>query len=257
MAQAKSDPTPIDDTASKAASSDWLSIVDDIFPRCNRLGSSETAKAKLRALFDDPETRLRIRRVDASGKEVSDTRRSVGVEFCQRYLSVVSDPDRGDDQMAVDYGEPSADYYTPGGRWVLEVRRRDVERWERLHPELAAPPSTAAPAVSEVATQDVSREAQGVDPFHTGGGGRPTAMEFVLLEAERRIRDGEVELRRGLQQAFAEQLVTWWEKERKTHTPHGPKVTAKTIRNNLDFRNLWNQALDAKSQNPPPENPKT
>jgi hypothetical protein len=151
MARAKSLSTPIDDIASKA-SSNWWSITK-VFPRWrDRLGSSEAAKAQLRALFDDPETRLRIRRVGANGKEVFDTRRSVGVEFCQRHLSVVSDPDSGDDQIAVNYGEPYVDYDTPGGRWVLEVRRRDIEHWEGLHPELAAAaPSTtvgAKPAAS-------------------------------------------------------------------------------------------------------------
>jgi hypothetical protein len=136
MAEAETDPTRNDDAASKATSN-WLSIAKDIFPQLHdRLGSTEAAKAKLRALFDDPETRLRIRRVDANGEEVPNTRRSVGVEFCQDHLSVVPDPDSGDDRIAVDYSEPYVDYYT-GGHWELEVRRRDVER---LHPELAAPP---------------------------------------------------------------------------------------------------------------------
>ena len=113
---------------------DWVSIVEDLFPRWrDRLGSNEAAKAKLRALFDDPETRLRIRRIDANGEEVPDTRRSVGVEFCQRHLSAVPDPDSGNDQIAVDYSDPYPDYYTPGGHWKLEVRRVDVECHERLN----------------------------------------------------------------------------------------------------------------------------
>jgi hypothetical protein len=164
MARAETDPTRIDDAASKA-SSDWLSIVKDIFPQTHdHLGSTEATKAKLRALFDDPETRLRIRRVDANGEEVPNTRRSVGVEFCQDHLSVVPDPNSGDDHIAVDYSDPYVDYYTPGGHWELEVRRRDVER---LHPELATPPlapgkeSTSAPASSE---SNKSRQKPGPKP---------------------------------------------------------------------------------------------
>jgi hypothetical protein len=128
----------------------------------------------------------------------------------------------------------------------------------RLYPAAAAPPAPEiAPTVSEVATQDVSREAQGVDPFNTGAGGRPSAMEFVLVEANRRINDGEVEVRRGLQEDFSEDLAEWWEEERKKRTPPGPKVTAKTIRNNPDFRGLWHQELVRKSQNLASENPET
>jgi hypothetical protein len=138
MAEAKTDLTRNDDAALKA-SSNWLSIIKDIFPQLHdHFGSTEAVKAKLRALFDDPETRLRIRRVDANGEEVPNTRRSVGVKFCQDHLWVAADPDSGDDHIAVDYSDPYVDYYTPGGHWELEVRRRDVKR---LHPELAPPPA--------------------------------------------------------------------------------------------------------------------
>jgi hypothetical protein len=119
----------------------------------------------------------------------------------------------------------------------------------------AAQADVSVPA--EAATQDVSPEMQGVDPFKTGAGGRPTAIAVVLLEAKRRIDDGEVEVVRGKQKAFTDDLANWWEEERKKYNPPGPKITGKTIRNNADFLTLWRQALAAKSQNPLSENPET
>jgi hypothetical protein len=136
-------------------------------------------------------------------------------------------------------------------------KRRKAKQPSRAgHP--AAPPSTAAaPVVSEVATQDVPPEVQGVEPFKTGAGGRPSAITVVLPEAKRMIDDGEVEVVRGKQEEFADALADWWEEERKKHNPPGPKITGKTIRNSEDFRSLWRQALAEKSQNPPSENPET
>ena len=261
-------------------SSDWLSIVDHVFPQWrDRLGSGRKAVGKLYDLLYDPETRSAKHRVDASGKEIPDTNRHVDHPgFWQDRLLLVPDADGGDDHLEVDYGDAYLDFYSPG-HWEFFVRRLDVERHERQFPELAAPPprpsasrapdhqqsrpaeappsTAAAPAVSEVATQDASPDVQDVDPFNSGAGGRPSAMEFVLSEAKRRIRDGKVEVRRGKQEEFADALADWWEKERKKGTPPRPKVTAKTIRNNPDFRGLWHQELVRKSQNLASENPET
>ena len=278
MAEATTDPT--DDLPPKTGPSNWLLIVEDVFPRWrDRLGSSADAKDELNDLLCDPLTRSARHKVDASGREIRDTNRHVDHPgFWQDRLLLVADADGGDDHLVVDYGDAYLDFYSPG-HWEFFVRRLDVERHERQFPELAAPPprpsasrapdhqqsrpaeappsTAAAPAVSEVATQDASPDVQDVDPFNSGAGGRPSAMEFVLSEAKRRIRDGKVEVRRGKQEEFADALADWWEKERKKGTPPRPKVTAKTIRNNPDFRSLWRQALAAKSQNPPPENPET
>jgi hypothetical protein len=261
-------------------------LLEDVFQRWRvRLKSSHEARDELNALLRDRETRSRIRRVDTGGEEISDTVTFLNAQFWQDHgalLSVVPDADGVGDHLGIDYTDYTEiywDHYSPGWRWEFSVRRLDVERWEGLHPWLAAPPprpsashapdqqqsrpteappsTAAASAVNEVATQDVSREAQGVEPFNTGAGGRPTGIHVVLPEAERRLRNGEVEVVRGKQEEFADDLADWWEEERKKHTPHGPKITGKTIRNNADFRRLWRQALAAKSQNPPPENPET
>jgi len=183
MAEAKTDPTG--DPPPKTGPSNWLLIVEDVFPRWrDRLGSSADAKDELNDLLCDPLTRSARHKVDASGREIRDTNRHVDHPgFWQDRLLLVADADGGDDHLVVDYGDAYLDFYSPG-HWRFFVRRLDVERWERLYPKLAAlpprppasyapdqqqsrpieaPPSTAAaPAVSEVATQDVSPEAQGV-----------------------------------------------------------------------------------------------
>jgi hypothetical protein len=152
-----------------------------------------------------------------------------------------------------DYGD-----YDPIAKFEAEWKE-ESRTPPRLYSTTAAPPPTSetASAVSEVATLDASPEVQDVDPFNTGAGGRPSAKEFVLSEARRRISDGKVEVRHGKQGEFADALADWWEKERNKCIPPKPKLTAKTIRNSPEFRSLWRQALAAKSQNPPPENPET
>jgi hypothetical protein len=147
MATAKTDPTPTHDTASKA-SSNWLSIVKDVFPRWrDRLGSAEDAKAQLEALLCDPETRSANHKVDASGEEIPNTSGFLNAEFWPDRLLWKPDADGGDDHLVVDYTDSAdvyLDFHFPGGHWEFYVRRRDVERHERQFPGLAAPPTTVA-----------------------------------------------------------------------------------------------------------------
>ena len=117
----------------------------------------------------------------------------------------VPDPDGGDDHLEVNYGDELLDFHDPGGHWEFDVRRIDVERWERLYPALVAPPSTAvAPAVSEVATQDVSRDAQGVDPSNTGADDRPAAINPSTVTTVRKGRGSRQQ--RMIQQIAAEEF---------------------------------------------------
>jgi hypothetical protein len=149
MARAKSLSTPIDDIASKA-SSNWLLLAN--VPQRWRARSSKDAKDKLDALLCDPETRTKICHVDANGEETGAVS-FPDTEFWQGRLVLVPDEDGGDDHLVVDkpavsrsmhYGDPHVDYYSPDGHWKFYVRRLDVERWERLRPELA--PKTTAGA---------------------------------------------------------------------------------------------------------------
>jgi hypothetical protein len=185
MAQAETNPTRSDDAAPKA-SSNWL-LLEDVFQRWRvRLKSSHEAVDELNALLRDRETRSRIQRVDTGGEKISDTVTFLNAQFWQDHgalLSVVPDADGVGDRLGIDYTD-AAEIYWPDGHWEFSVRRLDVERHERLYPELAAPlravveqdilarkpcppttaalPSTAAaPAVSEVATQDAPRPTAG------------------------------------------------------------------------------------------------
>jgi hypothetical protein len=145
MARAKTNPTRIDDTASKA-SSNWVLIVEELFPQWrDRLGSSKDAKDELDALLYDPETRSAIHKVDASGKEIPGTASYPGNGFWQDRLLLIPDPGGGADHLAVDYPDS---IYLPDGDWRGFVSRLSVERWERLYPELAAPPPPPPAAAS-------------------------------------------------------------------------------------------------------------
>jgi hypothetical protein len=127
------------------ASSDWLSIVKDVFSRwCDRLRSSKDAKDKLDALLCDPETRSAKHRIDVGGEEIPGTSSFVGTEFWQDQdrLLLVPDADGGPDHLAVDYTD-AAEIYLPSGHWEFYVRRTDVERWEGLYF-----PTTATPVPS-------------------------------------------------------------------------------------------------------------
>jgi hypothetical protein len=155
MAEAETDSTRNDDAASKAGSN-WL-LLEDVFQRWRvRLKSSHEAVDELNALLRDRETRSRIRRVDTGGEEISDTVTFLNAQFWQDHgalLSVVPDADGVGDRLAIDYTD-TAEIYLPDGYWEFSVRRTDVERWESLYPELAAP----LPAPSREPTSVPSEE---------------------------------------------------------------------------------------------------
>jgi hypothetical protein len=150
MARAKTNPTRIDDTTSKV-SSNWL-LLEDVFQRWRaRLGLGHEAVDEVYALLCDRETRSRKWRVDTNGKEIPGTLSFLNAQFWQERpcLSVVPDADGVGDRLEIDYMDYVDGYSLPNERMEFDVRRADVELWQRLHPELAAPP----PAVVE---QDVS-----------------------------------------------------------------------------------------------------
>jgi hypothetical protein len=135
MAEADTDPT--------RTSSDWLLIVEDVFPRWrDRTGSSKDGKAEVDALLCDPETHSAIHKVDASGKEIPGTSSYVDDPgFWPDCLVLVRDADGGADHLVIDYPDPIY-LDLPDGHWEGFVRRLDVERHERRYfPMTAAPPS--------------------------------------------------------------------------------------------------------------------
>ena len=138
MAEATTDTT--DDLPPKTGPSNWLLIVEYVYPRwLVRLRSSKDAKDELEALLRDTETRSRKYQVDANGKEVPGTSSYPDAEYWQDRLKLEPDDDGGDDHLVIDYAEYE-DIYLPDRHWESVVRRLDVERWEHLYPELAAPP---------------------------------------------------------------------------------------------------------------------
>jgi len=92
-------------------------------------------------LLCDRETRSAKYRVDASGKEIPGTFSSLGPWFWSGRLLLEPDADGGVNRLVVDYMDYVDAYSVPGERMKFLVRYLDVERWERLYPELAAPPS--------------------------------------------------------------------------------------------------------------------
>jgi hypothetical protein len=142
MAQAKSDPTRIDDP-SKTEPSPWLSIVDDLFGRWRpRLESNRETIGELEALLSHPETRSAY--VSASGELWI-----LDGEFWRNtaHLEVVPDADGVGDRLEVrrptyvNGDGPFSD--SPGGTFL--VLRTNAERWERLYfPMTAAPLPRAA-----------------------------------------------------------------------------------------------------------------
>jgi hypothetical protein len=128
-----------------AASSNWLSIVKEVFPQwCDRLGSSSDGADAVYDLLCDRDTRCAKHRVDASGKEIPGTASFVDGFWPDHRdcLVVLPDASGGDqDRLVIDYGDDIYwDDYSPGWRWEFYVRRLDVARWEQVHPELAASP---------------------------------------------------------------------------------------------------------------------
>jgi hypothetical protein len=151
MAEAKTDPT--DDLPPKTGLSGWRLIVEDLFPAwCDRLGSSEDARDETYALLCDRETRSAKYRVDASGKEIPGTFSSLGPWFWPGRLLLEPDADGGVDRLVVDYMDYVDAYSVPGERMEFLVRHLDVERWERLYPELAAPPPAPSKEPTSVPT---------------------------------------------------------------------------------------------------------
>jgi hypothetical protein len=119
------------------ASSIWLSIRENVFAQWyDHLGSSEAARSKLEALLRDPETRSAKQRISASGEV---TRDLLPTHFWEDSASlwVLTNVDDGIDYLEIHWPDYEDIYH---GRSEFLVRRADVERWERLHPVLAALP---------------------------------------------------------------------------------------------------------------------
>jgi hypothetical protein len=136
-----------------------------------------------------------IRYVGFRGKV---TWRPLQVDFWQNELgsaSLAVGIDATDDDCLLIHFTDQAHPSVSDGAPQFYVRRRDVKREiERLSSTTAASPSTAAvPAVSEVATQDVSRE--GVDSFNTGADSRPTAINQPMVTPTRKKRQSKKETR--------------------------------------------------------------
>jgi hypothetical protein len=112
----------------------------------------------------------------------------------------------------------------------------------------SVPPVEEEQAAAAGSTSAQPSAAEGIDPFNSGGGGRPTAMHIILQEAKRQIDDGVFVPRRHGQEGFAKELENWWKQENHDHyQSRGPKTTGKAIQNNRDFQNLWSTALAAAS----------
>jgi len=105
------------------------------------LGSSEAARSKLEALLCDSETRSAKQRISASGEA---TRDLLPTHFWENSASlwVLTSVDDGVDYLEIHWPDYEDIYH---GRSEFLVRRADVERWERLYPELAAPPAPEPP----------------------------------------------------------------------------------------------------------------
>jgi hypothetical protein len=209
MAEAESDPT--------RTSSNWLSILGDVFPRWrDRLGSAKDAKAQLEALLCNPETRSALRHVDASGQETPSTSGFLNADFWPDRLLWEPDADGGDDHLAVNYGEPYVDYYSPDGRWEFYVRRLDVERWERLHPKLAAPPAApskeptlAAPAPSEELS-NTPRQKPGPKPDFEWGEIETKCYDLMDYHGEFTLDDPEWDCQARLETALMNFCEETW-----------------------------------------------
>jgi hypothetical protein len=78
--------------------------------------------------------------------------------------------------------------------------------------------------------------------YRTGAPGRPSAADFVLDEAKRRIAKKEVTPKVGGLADFSRKLADWYDKNRKTFKQL-PDLTAGTIENIV--RDLWRAALRA------------
>ena len=164
-----------------------LSIIEDVFPRWrDRLRSGRDAADELEEFLRSPETRSAY---VSAGEE---TLTLLPVEFWQNTARLEVVPDLVDDRVMVDF-TPYV-HLQPDDTAEFFVRASDVEHWELRHPELAPPSTAAAPAVSEVATQNVSR------------GRRQSVKETRVLEALRKL-DSECRVRDDMQPAEVEKIV--------------------------------------------------
>jgi hypothetical protein len=172
---------------SKAESSPWLSL-EDVFQRwCVRLESSHEAVDEVYALLCNRETRSRKWRVDTSGEEIPNTLSFLNAQFWQERpcLLVVPDADGVGDHLGIDYMDYVDVYSLPNERMAFSVRRRDVELWEWLHPELAAP----EPAPSKEPTPKKKRRRKAKQPSRAGAPEEHDWEEgelFVMQELETR-----------------------------------------------------------------------
>jgi hypothetical protein len=107
----------------------------------------------------------------------------------------------------------------------------DAVVWYDVH--IRQPETTATPeSIPERPT---------VDPFRSGGPGRPSATEIVVKEGKRRIEAGDVVPTQGGLTEFAITLSTWWQTKQRGYDPPAPNVSWKTIANGL--REFWNSKV--------------
>jgi len=156
-------------------------------------------------------------------------------------------------------GNPQEDGAEVVNRAVFRSRNLDFDRHGhiRLVPEWGDDRYTIvepcdfwiiwpAPAqASQTAPEQQPADKAGPDPFKTGAAGRPSAADFILTEAKRRIADKEVTPRSNELTAFSENLEKWWNEKRLTFNPPGPPLKAGSIKNVV--RKLWNEALGARN----------
>jgi hypothetical protein len=239
MAQANRDLTPSD--PSKTKPPQRLSL-EEVFQRWRvRLGSSETAASELYDLLCSRECRSLIKQVSADGEE---TCTALTAEFWRDTAHLVVEWDAANDidHIVVRYPQyVHMDHSLTGGSTEFLVQAASVERWEgRYFPPPPLPPPADQPApdpapedkvgLDLVEADDGLSAEPGLDPFRTGAAGRPTAMAVIYQEAERRIKDGEVDPQRHKRRDVAEDLAKWWAVERFKQKPlPGPSATAKTI----------------------------
>lgn len=102
------------------------------------------------------------------------------------------------------------------------------------------------PPVEPTPQQEMTPEPAGpasINPFHTGFAGAATAKPFILEEAERRLETGEYVATESGPSELARALAAWWTTERLKYDPPGPSCEAGAIRNDPDFKALYNRYL--------------
>jgi hypothetical protein len=119
----------------------------------------------------------------------------------------------------------------------IVVHRDDVLA---LWPTAPVAPAVPAPTATAMPQLHATRIEQAIDPFRTGAPGRPTAIDFIVAEAERRISSREVIPRSRTLARFARELFDWYEQERRKF-PTSPAATSHTIENFI--RDLWRSSL--------------